>query len=72
MSHPYYQKVYYPVINQSVMVTGMDALLWALSEAEHGTYNEDTREYYEEMRIMVSNILKKLLIDLPEPDTEDE
>ena len=72
MSHPYYQKVYYPVINQSVMVTGMDALLWALSEAEHGTYNEETREYYEEMRIMVSNILKKLLVDLPEPDNEDE
>lgn len=72
MSHPYYQKVYYPVINQSVMVTGMDALLWALAEAEHGTYNEETKEYYEEMRVMVSKILRKLIVDLPEPEPEDE
>jgi hypothetical protein len=71
-SHPYYQKVYYPILTQNVMVTGMDALLWALAEAEHATYNEETREHYEDMRIHVSRILKKLVADLPDPETGDD
>ena len=69
-SHPYYQKVYLPVLNQSVMVTGMDALLWALSEAELATYSEETKEAYEDLRINVSQYLKKLVKDLPDPDFE--
>lgn len=71
-SHPYYQKVYYPVLSQNVMVTGMDALLWALASAEHATYNEETKEHYEDMRIAVSRILKKLVADLPDPEEESE
>lgn len=70
-SHSYYQKVYYPVLAQNVMVTGMDALLWALAEAEHKTWNEESKELYEEMRIAVSRILTKLVADLPDPDEED-
>ena len=70
-SHPYYSKVYAPVLDNHVLVTGMDALLWALSEAEMGTYNEDTKEQYEDMRIQVSRILKKLVNDLPDPDVDD-
>lgn len=71
-SHPYYQKVYSPILAQNVMVTGMDALLWALAEAEHKTYNEEIKEQYEEMRIAVSRILKTLVADLPDPDEEDD
>ena len=71
-SHPYYQKVYYPVLAQNVMVTGMDALLWALAEAELSTFNAETKEQYEDMRILVSRCLKKLIADLPDPDPEDE
>jgi hypothetical protein len=71
-SHPYYQKVYYPILAQNVMVTGMDALLWALAEAEHKTYNEEIKEQYEEIRIAVSRILKTLVADLPDPEEEDE
>lgn len=71
-SHPYYQKVYSPILAQNVMVTGMDALLWALAEAEHKTYNEEIKEQYEEMRIAVSRILKTLVADLPDPEVEDE
>lgn len=70
-SHPYYSKVYAPVLDNHVLVTGMDALLWALSEAEMGTYNEETKEQYEDMRIQVSRILKKLVNDLPDPDVND-
>ncbi len=68
--HPFYQKVYYPVLGQSVMVTGMDALLWALAEAENSTVNPATEEYYEDMRTAVSKQLKKLLADLPDPVEE--
>ncbi len=69
--HPFYQKIYYPVLGQRVMVTGMDALLWALAEAENSTVNPETEEYYEEMRTAVSKQLKKLIADLPDPG-EDE
>ena len=71
-SHPYYQKIYYPVLDQSNMVTGMDALLWALAEAELSTFNDDTKEQYEDMRIQVSRYLKKLIADLPEPEEMEE
>jgi len=70
-NHPYYQKIYYPVLQQSVLVTGMDALLWALAEAELSTFNGETREVYEEVRIQVSRALKKLVADLPDPDTQE-
>lgn len=69
-SHPYYTKVYGPNIDNPVLITGMDALLWALSEAELGTYNQDTKEQYEDMRYQVSKILKKLVSELPDPDAE--
>lgn len=70
-SHPYYSKVYAPVLDNHVLVTGMDSLLWALAEAEMGTYNEETKEQYEDMRIQVSRILKKLVNDLPDPTIDD-
>lgn len=71
-SHPYYQKIYYPILSQNVMVTGMDALLWALAEAELSTFNAETKEQYEDMRIQVSRYLKKLIADLPDPEPEDD
>jgi len=69
-SHPYYQKIYFPVLEQNVMVTGMDALLWALAEAELSTFNNETKDHYEDMRIQVSRFLKRLIADLPDPDTD--
>ena len=71
-SHPYYQKIYYPILSQNVMVTGMDALLWALAEAELSTFNSETKEQFEDMRIIVSRCLKKLIADLPDPEPEDD
>jgi len=72
MNHPYYQKVYFPVLSQNVMVTGMDALLWAMAEAELSTFNDETREQYEDMRIHVSRCLKKLVADLPDPEVDED
>ena len=71
MTHPYYQKIYYPVLQQNVLVTGMDALLWALAEAEMSTFNAETKEQFEDMRFLVSKCLKKLVADLPEPELTD-
>lgn len=71
-AHTYYSKVYAPVIDNSVLITGMDSLLWALAEAEMSTYNEETKEQYEEMRIQVSRILKKLVNELPDPVVDEE
>ena len=71
-SHPYYQKIYFPVLEQSVMVTGMDALLWALSETELNLYNDATKDLYEDIRYQVSRALKKLVADLPDPELSEE
>lgn len=71
-SHPYYQKIYFPVLEQSVLVTGMDALLWAMAETELNLYNDATKDLYEDIRYQVSRALKKLVADLPEPDLSTE
>ena len=71
-NHPYYQKVYYPVLKQSVMVTGMDALLWALAATEFSIYNDEASEMFEDIRYQVSMKLKKLLADLPEPEADGD
>lgn len=74
-AHEYYKKIYYPLHSKNFAVIGMDSLLWALAEAEHGTYNERVKGLYEQFRIMVSAALRDLIRDLPDPDlpeTADE
>lgn len=69
-SHPFYQKVYYPQLNNQNAVEGMDFLLWALSEAELGSFTEDSQEFFRDMKLNASRILEKLVSDLPDPDEE--
>lgn len=71
-SHPYYKKVYYPVLAQSYTITGMDALLWALAETELETYNDQTKDTFEDIRYRVSRALKRLVDDFPDPDISEE
>lgn len=66
-SHDYYTKVYYPVLTEGAVVTGMDSLLWALAEAEMSTCNDSNKAYFQKLRITVSNILRSLLEDSAEP-----
>lgn len=66
--HPYYHKVYVPNHSSGVTVQGMDALLWALVEAEFGTISERTKTHMQELRFEVSRLLRKLVEDLPEPE----
>lgn len=69
-SHDFYTKVYGANLENLSLIQGLDSLLWGLAEAELSTYNEETREQYEEMRNQVSRILKKLVKELPYPDIE--
>ena len=64
--------MYYPVLEESVLITGMDALLWALAEVENSTVNDEMLDFYEDFRYQVSKKLKQLVRDLPEPELEDE
>lgn len=71
-SHPFYKKIYGPILAKSVVVEGLDDLLWSLAEAENSTCNEASIENYEDMRFTVSRILKKLVADLPDPEIDED
>lgn len=71
-SHPFYTKVYGPVLKNSPVVQGIDYLLWAMVAAENETYSQDAAEYCEDFRELTSYKLKKLVKDLPDPDDTDE
>lgn len=70
-THPFYKKIYGPYLAQHLVVEGLDDLLWALAEAENTTCSPSSIENYEDMRYTVSRILKRLVADLPDPDTEE-
>lgn len=70
--HPYYYKVYTPNLISGVTVQGMDSLLWALCEAELGTVNQATKQYFAELRFEVSRLLRRLVEDLPEPEPVEQ
>ncbi|MDT8781115.1 MAG: ATP-binding protein [Candidatus Bathyarchaeota archaeon] len=70
--HDYYSKVYIPNKHSGVIVQGLDSLLWALSEAEMETVNEQNHRYFLEMRYHVSKILRLLSIELPDPPETEE
>lgn len=71
-SHEYYKRIYAPNLGNQNLIIGMDSLLWALSEAELSTYNDEAKERYENMRCLVSMILRRLVNDLPEFDDGSE
>ena len=64
--------MYFPLLEQNVLVSGLDSLLWALAAAENATVNEKTKRSYEDFRIKVSMQLKTLLEDLPDAEVEEE
>ncbi|MEP7197983.1 MAG: ATP-binding protein [Saprospiraceae bacterium] len=69
-SHPYYHKVYVPNLSSDVTIQGLDSLLWALIEAEFSTMNNETKRHFTDLRLEVSRILRTLVENLPEPETE--
>lgn len=69
--HPYYYKVYVPNLKSGVTIQGIDSLMWALCMAELGTVNEATKGHFSDMRFEVSKLLRRLVEDLPDPDSEE-
>lgn len=70
-AHDYYSKVYIPNKNSSVIIQGLDSLLWALAHSEIKTSNESVHRYMKELRYEVSKLLRILIRDLPEPVIEE-
>ncbi len=68
--HPYYQKVYIPNLATGVTIQGMDALLWGLSVSELNCTVDSDKRLFDDLRFEVSRNLRKLVEDLPEPETE--
>ena len=66
-SHPYYERVYVPNYSDSVVVRGLDSLLWALSKCEQEVVCDQSRRSLEELRKRVSRTLADLAQALPEP-----
>jgi hypothetical protein len=68
--HPFYAKAYLPNKANSPVIQAMDFLLWALASAELDNISDANKDTFEEFRIEVSRNLKRLVADLPDPDTE--
>lgn len=70
--HPFYHKIYVPNLSNSVTLQGMDSLLWGLCVAELSATTDKTAESFRDMRYEVTRVLRKLVENLPDPDTPDE
>ena len=69
--HEFYQKIYQRAGTNGYSVQGMDLLLWAFAVSEMDYSNEELAPIFEDIRDVVSSNLKKLLRDVPLPDSTD-
>ncbi|MEP3046334.1 MAG: ATP-binding protein [Roseibium sp.] len=69
--HDFYQKIYQRAAANGYAIEGMDLLLWAFAAAEQNNTNDELAPIFEDIRAEISNNLKKLFRNLPDPD-EDE
>lgn len=68
--HPFYQKVYYPNLENGIAMSGLDDLLWACACAEFGTINDHQKKDFKDFRMKVSSILETLVENLPDPEID--
>ncbi|WP_039966369.1 ATP-binding protein [Roseobacter sp. MED193] len=66
--HDYYQKIYQRAAANGYAVEGMDLLLWAFAAAEQNNTNDELEPIFEDIRTEISNNLRKLLRNLPDPE----
>lgn len=69
--HDFYQKIYKRAAANGFAVEGMDLLLWAFAVAEQNNTNEELEPIFEDIRNEISNNLRKLLRNVPDPDPGD-
>ena len=65
-SHPFYLKVYIELRNNPLAIQGLDFLLYALANAELQTRTDRVKEQFTQMRQLMSNNLRSLVLDLEE------
>ncbi|MGV8898709.1 MAG: ATP-binding protein [Burkholderiaceae bacterium] len=66
--HDFYQKIYKRTAANGYAVEGMDLLLWAFAVAEQNNTNEELEPIFEDIRNEISNNLRKLLRNIPDPE----
>lgn len=74
-SHPFYKRVYLQLRQNPLAVQGLDFLLVALANAEWMTRTDRAKEQFFQMRSMMANTLRTLVLeleDIPEFDFEGE
>lgn len=69
--HDFYQKIYKRAAANGYAVEGMDLLLWAFAAAEQNNTNEELEPIFEDIRSEISNNLRKLLRNVPDPEPAD-
>lgn len=69
-THAFYQKIYYPLLNNTTAVKGMDFLLWALAEGELSSYSDEAKAFFSNLKYDASRAIANLVADLPEPDVD--
>jgi hypothetical protein len=65
--HDFYQKIYKRAAANGYAVEGMDLLLWAFAVAEQNNTNDELEPIFEDLRNEISNNLRKLLRNVPDP-----
>lgn len=69
--HDFYQKIYQRAGSNGYSVQGMDLLLWAFAISELDNSNEELKPIFDDIREEVSSNLRRLLNDVPFPDSKD-
>lgn len=69
--HDFYQKIYKRAAANGFAVEGMDLLLWAFSVAEQNNTNAEMEPIFEDIRSEISNNLRKLLRNVPDPEPHE-
>jgi len=69
--HDFYQKIYQRAAANGFAVDGMDLLLWAFAVAEQNNTNEELEPIFEDIRNEISNNLRKLLRNVPDPEPSE-
>lgn len=71
-SHPYFAKMYNVCKDNEEAVKALDMLLWSLANAEHGEYSEANQHTLKGFRHKVSDTLRYLSLELPDPEEDSE
>lgn len=71
-SHPYFLKMYDVCKDNVEAIKALDMLLWSLANAEHGEYSEANQHTLKGFRQKVSESLRYLSLELPDPEEDQE